>query len=371
MSLPASLNAIVRRLFAQPLTLRKADAPARVRIVKAEVKRLSLCRRGKNGLTTLYKADGSIQLEALIKATADEGTLLAVMYAPERADADGHLADAGVVREMLHSLMRNGAQLDIEHDGKVLTKAQAYVAEAFTVQKSDPRFADWKNYDGTPAGDLTGAAAVEIRIEDPALRASRRSGQWDGISLFGTGEGVPEQVIIKSLPNPTDQMTPEQLATALAAFQVSLVKAISEAIKPPVAETKSDEAKAPALVAPVFKGNATSLTDLAAFEAELGAFELNKALASGTMTAAKLADLRKSLSEKAPSDAEMGIESGDSKEVRELKLRLFKAEKRSNAPIAAPKAGEKSQIELDAAEGLELAKSFSGEAKAVNAWRVH
>lgn len=367
MQLPAPLNAFVRRL-----TLRKAAPASRVRIVKAEVKRLSLCRRGKNGLTTLYKADGSIQLDALVKATADEGTLLAVMYAPERADADGHLADAGVVKEMLHSLMRNGAQLDIEHDGKVLTKAQAYVAEAFTVQKSDPRFQDWKNYDGTPAGDLTGAAAVEIRIEDPALRASRRSGQWDGISLFGTGEGVPEQVIIKSLENPTDQMNPEQLAQALAAFQVSLVKAITEAIKPPAAETKTDEA-APVstLVAPVFKGDARNLADLAAFEAELSAYELNKALASGSVTAKTIAELRKSLSEKEPTDAELGLEADATPRERALALRLFKAEKRSNAPIAAPKAGEPSLIEQEQALGLELAKSFAGEAKAVNAWRVH
>ena len=324
------------------LLLSKAEAPAkRIRIKKAEVKRLSLCRQAKNGLRTLYKADGTLQLDALVKAV-DEGTLLAVVYAPERADADGHIADPNVVRGMLHSLMRNGAELDIEHDGKVLPREKAYIAEAFTVQKADPRFAGWKNYDGTDAGDLTGAAAVQINIDDPALRASRIKGDWDGVSLFGVGEGVPEQVITKSTSQPEDTMTPEQLkalqdsfSAGLASLQTALVKSISDAVKP--AEPKKDE---PAKPDPI---------------AEL---------------TAQVAELRKALGVSSE-EKEAGVESADNAEVRDLKLRLFKAKRKSNAPASGAREPEKTQIELDLAEGLELAKSLTGEAKAVSGWKIH
>lgn len=327
-----------------PLRLSKAAVASspRVRIKRAEVKRLSLCKEGKNGLRTLYKADGTLQLDALVKSV-DEGTLLAVMYAPERPDADGHVADPAVVRQMLHTLMRNGAELDIEHDGKVLAKSQAYVAEAFTVQKGDPRFADWKSTDGAPAGDLTGAAAVQINIDDPALRASRLRGEWDGISLFGVGEGVPEQVITKAASQPEDQMTPEQLkalqdsfTAGLASLQTALVKSIGEAVKP--AET------------PAVQPAATPAPELAALQAELA--ELRKAIVT-------------------PADAEAGIEQGDSAEVRDLKLKLFKACRKSNAPASGTATPDKSQVELDLAEGLLLAKSLTGESKPVSGWVVH
>lgn len=336
-----SLGQRWQRLF--PIRLSKAVS-ARVRIKKAEVKRLSLCRQGKNGLRTLYKADGSLQLDALVKAV-DEGTLLAVMYRPERPDEDGHVADAEVCRQMLHSLMRNGAELDIEHDGKVLSKAQAYVAEAFTIQKSDPRFAGWKHYDGTDAGDLTGAVAVQINIDDPALRASRVKGDWDGISLFGVGEGVPEQTITKSTPqDDPNPMTPEQLkalqdsfTAGLASLQTALVKSVADLVKPVEMKT---EAKAD-----------TKADPLATLVAEIA--ELRKAMGvSGE-------------------DKEAGIEASDSAEVRDLKLRLFKAQRKSNAPAQGAASPEKSQLELDLAEGLELAKSLAGSAAPAAGWKIH
>ena len=358
--------------FARRILLRKSVEPssARVRIVKAEVKRLSLCRRAKNGLRTLYKADGSLQLDLLCKSV-DEGTLLAVMYAPEVADADGHLADATVVRQMLHTLMRNGAELDIEHDGKVLSKSQAFVAEAFTVQKGDPRFADWRSYDGGPAGDLTGAAAVQINIDDPELRASRRRGEWDGISLFGTGEGVPERITIAKSAPQEDHMTPEQIN----ALTLALSKAVTDALAvlKPVEPAKPIEPAKPAEeAAPAFSGDPSSPTDLETFEKAVRAYEFRKSVASGKMTADQIAELRKSLSEARPTDAEADIKPEDGPEVRKLKYELFKAQKRSNAPAKGSPSPEQDQTALDIAEGLELAKALSGGSKpAPFAWLVH
>lgn len=361
------LDSLIGRLR-RPFPIHLVKAQGRTRIVKAEVKRLALCKRGKNGLTTLYKADGSLQFETLSKAL-DEGTLLAVMYAPERADADGHIASQDVCKQMIHSLMRNGAELDIEHDGKVLTKAQAYIAEAFMVQKADARFADWKNYDGSSVGDLTGAAAVQINIDDPALRESRRKGEWDGISLFGTGEGVPERVDLTKTnpPQDTPEMTPEQLkqildgfTAGLASLQTTLVKAVTDTVKPPEAKPEAKLADAPA-----FEGDATNPADLEKFEKSLRSYELTKAIKGGTVTAEKIAEMRKALTDadSAPSDAELGVEPGDSSEVRSLRLQLHKARRASNAGARPAAPGQQSQAALDVAEGLELAKAMNGDAK--------
>jgi hypothetical protein len=336
---------------------------ANVRLKSAEVTRLSLCRRGKTGLRTLYKADGTVQIDALVKAV-DEGTLLTVMYAPERPDADGHVADQAVVRQMLHSLMRNGAELDIEHDGEVLGRDEAYVSEAFTVQKGDERFQNWTLYDGTPAGDLTGAAAVQIQIDDPELRASRLRGEWDGVSLFGAGEGVPEMAITKA-SSQDPEMTPEQLTQVFATFQTSLVKAITDLVKP------APTPEPPAIDAPKFEGDPLDPKALETYERALRGHELRKAVAGGTMTADKVAELRKSLAESSPSEIEAGIEQGDSPEVKTLKMQLFKAQRRSNAPLRDGPQPEKNQVELDLAEGLALAKSLKGESAAVAGWRVH
>lgn len=365
--LSAALRAVQGLVPGRSFVLSKAQ---RTRIVKAEVKRLALCRRGKNGLSTLYKADGSFELSTLVKSL-DEGTLLAVAYAPERPDADGHLASAEAIAGMAHSFMRNGAKLDLEHDGKVLSPADAYVAECFTVQKSDERFHGWKTYDGADAGDLTGAWAVQLRIDNPKLREAYRRGEWDGVSLFGVGEGVPEQVITKSSPQEEPTMTPEQfkqLLDGLASLKTDLVKSVAELVKP--VEPKKEEPAAEA--APTFSGDPLNPADLETFEKSLRAYEFRKAVASGKITPEKLVEMRKALSEPNVTDAEAGVETGDSPKVRELKLELFKAKKGSNAGVKAPAPGEKSQAELDVTEGLELAKAISGESKAPSfAWRVH
>ena len=88
---------------------------------------------------------------------------------PEKPDTDGDVADATVIREAAHYWMRSGAQLDIEHDGKVLSKSQAYVAESFIVQPGDPRFVDARDRSGNKI-DSVGSWATITRIEDPAIR---------------------------------------------------------------------------------------------------------------------------------------------------------------------------------------------------------
>jgi len=93
------------------------------RIRYAEVKRLALCKRGKNGLQTLYKSDGTAEYATLTKGDAEKGELLTVIWPKGLADQDGDFADSdAAIDSMMSSLIANGGAMDIEHDGNVLPR---------------------------------------------------------------------------------------------------------------------------------------------------------------------------------------------------------------------------------------------------------
>lgn len=343
-------------LSGRGVALVQEDHMAR-RIKHACIKRLALCKAGKNGLKTLFKSDGTAEWATLCKGDPEKGELLAVAYPLDMQDDDGDFADTmAAIESMAHSFMQNGAALDIEHDGVELTTEQAFVKESFIIQPDDARFKEWPGYDGTPV-DVTGGWAVKLQIDDPELRDAYRAGEWDGVSLFGPA--AVEQVDLKAASKRVaarmggtteNDMNDKELQAALAAHETKiadLVKsAVESALKPQVdadAEAKAKaevEAKAKAdaeLQAPTFTGDPLDADALAAYETSLRGFELRKAIASGEMTADKLAELRKSLTEKLPTTDELvesGIpaEEGDSAEVRKLQVQLFKARKGSNAP---------------------------------------
>lgn len=158
------------------------------RIQKARISLISLCPRGKNACPVLYKADGSVQIDTVLRASEDLGEITAVVYLPETPDKDQHIASADVIRDMAHEFMKAYREdaIDLQHDGKPVSRDRAYIAESFIVQKGDPRFADMKNYQGE-AIDVTGSWATVIRLEDPNLRKLYKEGIWNGVSMFGEG----------------------------------------------------------------------------------------------------------------------------------------------------------------------------------------
>lgn len=342
------------------------------RIKSATITAIALCRRGKNGMRTLYKDDGSVEFETLMKAGA-ENEILSVVYAPERPDDDGDFADAPVIKGMAHEYLRDHRALDIEHDGKKLPNSAAYVAESFIVAKGDSRFADWKDYDGNPVGDLTGAWASVIKLEDPALQKAYREGDLDGVSMFGraavervSSTKAASKRVAERLgkargtqgENDMDETKLKELLSGFKAEITTMVKSAIEAIKP----VEKPEAK-PELTAPVFKGSASNAADLEAFENELRAYEMSKAMANGKLTADQVAEMRKAITEGDASDAEVGIESSDTPKEKQLKRELFKARKARNAPERKGGEGEGSETELRKAnedEGLAIAKVFNG-----------
>lgn len=278
------------------------------RILKADVTRLALCKRGKNSLQTLYKGEGAA-FSALVKAAPgfeERGELLFVAAVPGLDFSDGDFyGSADAVRDSAHAFLRNGGQLDIEHDGKVLGKSDAVVVESFVIQKGDPRFEGWKDYAGA-AVNVDGGWGGLIKIDSPALRKSYASGEWDGVSLYAPSAQL--QVIEKSegdallaslrnlfaglagTPNTNstedDSMTPEQIA----ALSKSIVDGIAAALKP--VEAKPE----PKVETIAFEGDINDPAALRKHEAKLRAAALLK---SGDLNdPAKVAELIKAADEK-------------------------------------------------------------------------
>lgn len=369
--------------------LEKTSTPKR-RIKHATVRSLALCKRGKTGLATLFKSDGTAEWQTLVKGDMVRGELLAVAYPFNFPDEDGDFADTmGAIESMAHSFLRNGAQLDIEHDGGVLTPEQAFIKESFIIQPDDTRFKAWPGYDGKPV-DVTGGWAVKVQLDDPDLRAAFARGEWDGVSLLGPA--AVEQVDLKAashrvaarMGGAENEMTKEELQAALAAQEAKIAELVKSSVaeamraanqKPAEVPAKpADQALAkPAIEAPTFTGDPLDPQALGEYERALRRFELQKSLSEGKLTADQLAEMRKSLTAKLPStrelvDAGIPAKDEDSAEVRQLQVKLFNLQKASNAPERRGASSETYEEELAKAahqEGLaiaQLANEFMGNA---------
>lgn len=229
------------------------------RIQKARIKFLSLCPRGKNKMQAFYKDDGTVVFDTLTKATEDAGELTALVYVPEHADRDSHVADYAVIKDMAYHFQKEGGQIDIRHNEKAVTRDQAYVAESFIVQKGDPRFVDYNDNDGNPV-NTAGAWATVLKIDDPELRQLYKSGEWGGISMAGEGLMTVEKsdddepswlskllkaIGLKNLPttNITEviDMDKQELLDLMKAQTEAIVKAITPEPKAKEEIKKADE----------------------------------------------------------------------------------------------------------------------------------
>lgn len=181
----------------------------RRRITKARISTISLVPRGANQMPVIYKSDGeTAEFDTILKddRLEEHGELTAIVYAPEQTDSQGDVASADVVKDMAYDFARRGlGDIDLRHDGKAVPKNDAYVAESFIVQKGDERFKDTKDYNGEPV-DVTGAWAVVLKIEDEGLRKLYRDGKWNGVSMFGDAtvkaaseDGTLVQSLLKAL----------------------------------------------------------------------------------------------------------------------------------------------------------------------------
>lgn len=310
-------------------------AKAKKRLKNLKITTLSLCKRGKNGLKTVLKSQGSgATLEAPSQFLVQEdskvkGRLLVVNVAPDLPDVDGEETEAQVILQAAHEYLRDFRQLDIEHDGKVLPKSAAYLAESFIVNEGDTRFKDWKDYDGNSV-DVTGAWASVIQLNDPDLIKSYEDGDWDGISMLGTANLEVEKSQNPNAAPGGNHMTPEEIKALLDGRDEALIAKIVKALAPdPVEGTVLETIET--VEAPVFKGDISNVEDVTAFQKELSAHELSTKIASGEMNSEQLMAVVKSMSAEAPSDKELGLDGEASPQERKLARELHEVRKSRNA----------------------------------------
>lgn len=352
------------------------------RIKKAKIKFISLVPRGANALPTLFKEDGAFEVGMLSKGMDEEGLITAIVYAPELRDSQGDIASAEVVKAMAYDAAKTGVEIDLRHDGKALSKDQAYVAESFLVQKGDPRFADLKDYKGNHV-DPTGAWGVVIKIDDENLRKLYRDGGWRGVSMAGSAELVqthksadPEDFVDRVVDSLNKKLNPQETPMKPEEIE-ALAKSITTAVVAGIA--KSNEVQTPeapaSSEAPVFKGDPTSDEDLQAYEKELLKHQLTQRLAKGDL--AEVRKIRAELAKLDEGSKDSPEESDELKlakeELRKAEEKLRKAEGASRQP-AAPEnkqtPGGQASYENVNKEEEDLASVGSAMAKWANALRA-
>jgi hypothetical protein len=327
------------------------------RIQKARVKFITLCPRGKNLMPVLYKADGTVAFDALTKASEDAGELTNIVYPAERADTDDHLASAEVIKDMAHAFQKEGGQIDIRHDGKPVSKDKAYVAESFIVQKGDPRFEDYTDYDGNSV-DATGAWATVIKIEDPELRRLYREGEWNGVSMQGQGlltvekadEEKPPHWFTKFLTavglgsNSNNDEDVDMKKQELEEVFEKQFEKLAEILKPAPKADETEEVKKADEKEEVKKEEVKlDLTDPKAVREHAEKLEKEEALKNLDLTDPKAVREHLAKLEKEEADAIEKAEADDSDEVKELKAKLRKAEIKAGTKQAGD-SNEKDEV---------------------------
>jgi hypothetical protein len=317
-------------------------APKR-RIKAAKISLISLVPAGANQVRSLFKSQDAVELSALAKIDA-EGYLTTLVYMPDATDTHGDTADVVAIKQWAHDFIPNmdGNGIDVLHDCEPVGNERAHICETFIVQKGDPRFEGLT----TEAGDLidpTGSWGVVIKIDDPDLRSRYATGEWVGVSMFGSA--IVEPVTAKSTtPTKETEMDPKEMAEMLKAFgadlSATIVEGLSKALAPtPVEEPVEDEVvKAPAIE---FEGDPMNVEDLAkhADKVFLASCDLN--------TVDGLAKWREHLAAKAPVEEpvedEVVKEPVDDAEITKLEreiAKLKKASANSAEPRTAPEGAK-------------------------------
>jgi len=274
----------------------------RRKILAAKIDFLSLCPRGANQISTVYKADGDaeekVSLNTLIKGDmSEQGELLAVVYAPDYVDSQGDSASAQVIKEMAYGYSQNGGGIDIRHDEQKLSKDDIFVAQSFIIQKNDPRFEDTKDYDGNSV-DVSGGWGVIIKVNSETLRKSYRDEQWQGISMGGMSISVPDEdneakgivksieQLIKSITRSNkdleNEMTKEEKAELKKELAKELTPAVAKAVLEDINKSKDKKdkegsSKGMGYIKPVLKANPSD-EDISNHEKNVQIYELSKAV---------------------------------------------------------------------------------------------
>jgi len=337
------------------------------RIKKARIDFISLVPKGKNKTPILYKEDGTVEWETIIRKSPefeDNGELTAVVYLSEYPDTDEHVASKEVVKDMAYNFQKEGGQIDIRHDGKPVNKDRAYVAENFIIQKGDPRFSNLRNYDGENI-DAADSWGVVIKLEDPELRKLYRDDGWQGVSMAGPALLVDEAK--EDTSKEEYSMKPEELEQVMEKSNTSLLSGLTNLVKeiftfskkeeppkkedPPAPPEKKPEEKEEN-PAPAFDGDPTKAEDVQKHEQALLKWKLEKEVDWSDPDSVR--KHRETLKKADPKSKEEEKEEDPElvsarKEKEELEARIAKMEKASTQPMSK---GDETHGEKFFVEGL-------------------
>lgn len=355
------------------------------RIKKGKIKFLSLCPQGANKLPTLFKADGHFEVNLLSKGMDEQGELLAVVYAPEFRDSQGDIASAQVIKDMLYDASKRGLEIDLQHDGKAISKDKAFVAESFLIQKGDPRFQGMRDYSGQEV-DVAGAWGVVIKVEDEELRAKYRSGEWAGVSMGGQGvfeetnksdgdqsiyRAVERFFLSNHLPSPTQKDTDVAISKEdLQAIGEIVAASVAKALKPEAEEKSTEDTVEKTEIK--FEGDPTNLEDLKKHAAKLDKHKLlNETDWSDPEAVAKLMEGKEDLKADEPKSEDVQKSDADL-EIERLEKELKKARMASRQPASSSAKPASNEVFTNVSkEQQDLARSALRAATWANQQRGH
>lgn len=368
--------------------------PTRRRIKKARIRHISLVSRGANQFPVVYKGDddggGVARFDLLMKeGLTEDGEVLAVVYAPEVRDSQGDIASVEVVKDMAYEFQRSGQGIDIMHDGKTLTKDEAYVAENFIIQNSDERFDDLKDYGGNPV-DVTGGWGVVIKLETEDLRKAYRDGDFNGVSMEGPAEVEIEKTddvgfirkaldtLLRRSGHSTSEsgdidMKAEDLTKAIADGNAELLKGLSGVLekfaKPADGDDDTNDTKVEK-AAPRFTGDYSNEADVRDHRKALAIHKAETTIDDPSARFEAIAKIETDYADDTDALAKAaGVEVGDSAELRAAKIKVFKLEqssKQTDDPAPDNKAGNDNPLLKQESNdllkrGADIAKAMRGE----------
>lgn len=305
-------------------------APKR-RIKSAKISLISLVPAGANEVRSLFKSKQAVEATAVAKIDV-EGYLTTLVYMPDTVDSHGDLAKAADIKQWAHDFISNmdGNGIDVLHDCEPVGKERAHICETFIVQKGDPRFTGIEN----EAGDLldpTDSWGVVLKIDDPDLRSRYATGEWVGVSMFGSA--VVEPVTAKSTTKKEIEMDAKEMAELLKSFgadlSANIVEGLSKALTPKK-EEKVEKNEVPAIK---FEGDPMVSEDLAkhADKVFLASIDLN--------TVEGIAKWQSRLAAKTPVKVEKSENADEISKLEGEIAKLKKASANSGEPVKVIKDG--------------------------------
>jgi len=234
---------------------------AKRRIKAAQISLISLVPAGANRVKSLFKNKDAVEMQAVAKIDA-KGYLTSLVYMPDETDTHGDVAKAGDIMQWAHDFIPNmeGNGIDVLHDGKPVGNDRAHICETFIVQKGDPRFAGMTDEDSKPL-DPEGSWGMVIKIDDPDLRSRYATGEWVGVSMFGSA--IVES-LTKSTPTSTEfKMDETKMAELLKAFGSNLSSDIVAGLAKALAPVAPVAPEAPVAQTVAFEGDPNSAADVA------------------------------------------------------------------------------------------------------------